>query len=50
MAAAASAAELDAIRALGLDAVAVPTLVHLGAPPDEMLDALLTIPAEAPWT
>lgn len=46
----ADAAEADAIRALGLDVVAVPTLVHLGAPPDELLDALLTIPAEAPWT
>jgi LPPG:FO 2-phospho-L-lactate transferase len=46
----ADAAEVDAIRALGVDVVAAPTLVHLGAPPDALLDALLTIPAEAPWT
>lgn len=44
----ADAGEADAIRGLGLDVVAVPTLVHLGAPPEELLDALLTVPAEAP--
>ena len=43
-------AELPAVRALGLDAVAVPTLLHRGAPAQPLLDTLLTVPAEAPWS
>ncbi|UGS34905.1 2-phospho-L-lactate transferase [Capillimicrobium parvum] len=43
-------AELPAVRELGLDAVAVPTLLHRGAPAQPLLDTLLTVPAEAPWS
>jgi LPPG:FO 2-phospho-L-lactate transferase len=37
----ADAAEADAVRAMGIDVAAVPTLLHSGAPPDELIDAVL---------
>jgi LPPG:FO 2-phospho-L-lactate transferase len=40
---AADEAEAGAVRDLGLEAVAVPTLVHRGAPPQALLDAVLTV-------
>jgi len=38
----ADAAEGDAVQCLGPEPVAVPTLVHTGAPPEPLLDAVLT--------
>jgi LPPG:FO 2-phospho-L-lactate transferase len=40
----ADAAERDAVRAVGLDPVAVPTLLHGGAPAARLIDALLAVP------